>query len=64
MCEAAGCCLFQTANPGQATVGTTSASKGILVSQTLITLNTGATLTGRALALPAVALDATAVTGP
>jgi len=49
---------------GQATLGTTSDFKGILLSQTLIALNTGATMTGRALAQTAVTLDAVAVTGP
>lgn len=49
---------------GQATLGTTSAFKGILLSQTLIALNTGAALNGRALAQTAVTLDATAVTSP
>ncbi len=49
---------------GQATLGTTSDFKGILLSQTLIALNTGATMTGRALAQTAVTLDAAAVTAP
>lgn len=49
---------------GQATLGTTSAFKGIILSQTLIGLNTGATITGRALAQTAVTLDANAVTNP
>lgn len=49
---------------GQVTLGTTSAFKGIILSQTLIGFNTGATITGRALAQTAVTLDATAVTNP
>ncbi len=49
---------------GQVTLGTTSAFKGIILSQTLIGFNTGATITGRALAQTAVTLDATAVTKP
>jgi hypothetical protein len=49
---------------GQATLGTTSQFKGIILSQTLIAFNTGATITGRALAQTAVTLDATAVTNP
>lgn len=49
---------------GQANLGTTSAFKGIILSQTLIALNTGATMTGRALAQTAVTLNATAITNP
>ncbi len=49
---------------GQVTLGTTSAFKGIILSQTLISFNTGATITGRALAQSAVTLNATAVTAP
>ena len=49
---------------GQATLGTTSAFKGNILSQTLISFNTGATITGRALAQSAVTLNATAVTKP
>ncbi len=49
---------------GQATLGTTSKFKGIILSKTLIALNTGATLLGRALAQTAVTLNATAVTNP
>ena len=49
---------------GAATLGTTSAFKGIILSQTLISFNTGATITGRALAQSAVTLNATAVTNP
>lgn len=49
---------------GQTTLGTTAAFKGIILSQTLISFNTGATLRGRALAQTAVTLNATAVTQP
>jgi hypothetical protein len=49
---------------GQATLGTTSNFKGIILSQTLIAMNTGTTMTGRALAQTAVTLDATAITHP
>jgi len=49
---------------GQATLGTTSNFKGIILSKTLIAFNTGASITGRALAQTAVTLDATAITNP
>jgi len=49
---------------GQATLGTTADFKGIILSQTLISLNTGAVLHGRALAQTAVTLNANAVTAP
>lgn len=49
---------------GQATLGTTSDFKGIILSQTLISLNTGAVMTGRALAQTAVTLNATNLTNP
>ena len=49
---------------GQATLGTAADFKGIILSQTLISLNTGAVMTGRALAQSAVTLDATAITAP
>ncbi|MDD2915209.1 MAG: ice-binding family protein [Gallionella sp.] len=49
---------------GQATIGTAADFKGIILSQTLISLNTGAVMTGRALAQSAVTLDANAVTKP
>ena len=49
---------------GQATLGTTSDFKGIIMSQTLISFNTGSTILGRALAQTAVTLDGTAVTNP
>jgi hypothetical protein len=48
---------------GQAVLGTTVQFKGIILSQTLISLNTGAALVGRALAQTAVTLNATTV-GP
>ncbi|MEQ1532420.1 MAG: ice-binding family protein [Sideroxydans sp.] len=49
---------------GQATLGTTANFKGIILSQTLISMNTGAVLNGRALSQTAVTLDANAVTQP
>ena len=49
---------------GQATLGTTSDFKGVILSQTQIVLETGAILNGRALAQTAVTLDANAVTAP
>lgn len=49
---------------GQATLGTTSSFQGILLSKTLIEFNTGATMTGRALAQTAVTLDAAEITSP
>src|SRR3989338_523144 len=49
---------------GQATLGTTSDVKGIILSKTAIAINTGAKLNGRALAQTAVTLDADAVTAP
>jgi hypothetical protein len=49
---------------GQATLGTTSNFKGIILCKTLIAFNTGASITGRALAQTAVTLNATAVTNP
>jgi len=49
---------------GQATLGTTADFKGVILSQTLISLNTGAVMTGRALAQTAVTLNANAVTAP
>lgn len=48
-----------------ATLGTTSVFKGTIMADQAITLNTGATLEGRALArIAAVALDSNAVTRP
>lgn len=49
---------------GQATLGTTSDVKGIILSKTQIVLQTGAVLHGRALAQTAVTLDASHVTTP
>ena len=49
---------------GAATLGTTSNVKGIILSQTAITFNTGAILQGRALAQTAVTLNGTSVTQP
>lgn len=49
---------------GAATLGTTSNFKGIILSKTLISMNTGSTLVGRALAQTAVTLNATTVTHP
>ncbi|MDO8537288.1 MAG: ice-binding family protein [archaeon] len=47
---------------GQATLGTESDFKGIILSQTLIEMQTGADLDGRALAQTAVTLQANSVT--
>ena len=49
---------------GQATLGTTADFKGIILSKTLISFNTGAKLTGRALSQTAVTLNATTITNP
>lgn len=49
---------------GSATLGTTSQMKGIILSQTSIVFNTGATLKGRALAQTAVTMNAATVTAP
>ena len=49
---------------GKATLGTAADFKGIILSQTLISLNTGAKMIGRALAQTAVTLNATAITAP
>lgn len=49
---------------GQATLGTSADFKGIILSKTLISLNTGAVMTGRALAQTAVTLNATDITAP
>lgn len=49
---------------GQAILGTAVDFKGTILSQTLISLNTGAVLTGRALAQSEVTLDATQLTAP
>ncbi len=47
---------------GQAALGTTAQMKGIILCQTGISMNTGASLEGRALAQTAVTLDANTVT--
>jgi hypothetical protein len=49
---------------GAATLGTAADFQGIILGQTLISLNTGAIMTGRALAQTAVTLDVTAITVP
>ncbi len=49
---------------GQATFGTTSDFKGIVLCQTAIVLQNGTIFNGRALAQTAVTLDATAITQP
>jgi hypothetical protein len=46
---------------GQTTLGTTSKFKGIILGQTAIVMDTGATLDGRALAQTAVTLDSVSV---
>ena len=48
---------------GKVTLGTTASFKGTILCKTAIVMNTGAKLTGRALAQTAVTLDADAVTG-
>jgi hypothetical protein len=50
--------------PGVASLGTTIQMKGIVLSQTAITLNTGASVNGRLLAQTAVTLISNAVTQP
>jgi len=49
---------------GQATLGTTSHLEGVILSMTGITLQTGASINGRALAQTAVILDASTVKNP
>jgi Ice-binding-like len=49
---------------GKASFGTAADVKGIILSQTLISMNTGAKLSGRALAQTAVTLIANTVTAP
>jgi hypothetical protein len=49
---------------GTVTIGTTAQFKGVILSQTGVTLKTGASLTGRALAQTAVILDKNTVAQP
>lgn len=49
---------------GQATIGTTARFEGVILSQTGITLQTGAVMNGRALAQSLVALDSATVVKP
>jgi hypothetical protein len=49
---------------GQTTLGTTSHFEGIILSKTSITLTTGASMNGRALAQSLIALDDNAITAP
>jgi len=49
---------------GQTTLGTTADFKGVILCQTAIVMNTGATLDGRALAQTAVTLEVNRVTEP
>jgi len=49
---------------GQATLGTAADFKGIILSKTMISLNSGTKMNGRALAQTAVTLNATAITAP
>ncbi len=49
---------------GQANLGTTAQFKGIILCQTLISMNTGATVNGRLLAQTAVTLDQNSVMQP
>lgn len=49
---------------GSTTIGTTAAFKGVILSQTLVSMNTGSSLIGRALAQTAVTLNAATVTNP
>jgi len=49
---------------GQATMGTTSHFEGIILSQTGITFQTGASMNGRALAQTSVILDTNVITKP
>ena len=49
---------------GEATLGTSAAMQGVILCQTLISMNTGATLNGRARAQTAVTLNANKITQP
>ena len=49
---------------GATTIGTTAQMKGVILSKTLISMNTGSSIVGRALAQTAVTLNAATVTHP
>lgn len=49
---------------GATTIGTTAQMKGVILSKTLISMNTGSSITGRTLAQTAVTLNASTVTHP
>jgi hypothetical protein len=49
---------------GQVTAGPTSHFEGVILTATSITMNTGASLHGRALAQTLVALDNNSITAP
>jgi hypothetical protein len=49
---------------GQTTIGTTAAMKGIILCQTQIVFNTGASFNGKALAQTAITLDANQIVNP
>lgn len=49
---------------GEVNIGTNAHFEGIILSMTAINMNTGASLTGRALAQSAITLDQNAVTQP
>ena len=49
---------------GSTIIGTTAQMKGVILSKTLISMNTGSSITGRTLAQTAVTLNASTVTHP
>jgi hypothetical protein len=49
---------------GAVTIGTTAHFEGVVLSKTMIAVNTGASVTGRLLAQTAVTLQMNAVTQP
>jgi hypothetical protein len=49
---------------GQASIGTTAQFKGIILCQTMISMNTGASMSGRLFAQTAVTLDANSIVQP
>lgn len=49
---------------GQTSLGTTADFKGVILCKTLIAINTGATVLGRAMAQTAVTLNANSITAP